>query len=333
MIVWSARVCLVAIGLLTSVALGAEVGIPLPPGLQGGPVHVPEDNPITAEKVALGKQVFWDTRLSADGSVACVSCHLPEHGWADPRPLSVHVGGVITRRRSPTLVNRLFSVQQGWAGSFESLEDFGQRDVTRRDGRMAFQRLAAIPGYQAAFRQVFGTEVTAESLARALASYMRTILSGNAPYDRYRAGDQAALSAAAQRGLALFEGKARCARCHSGPNFTDEGYHNLGVGMSRDQPDLGRFLVTQREANRGAFKTPTLRDAARRPPYMHDGSLRTLAEVVELYDRGGAPNPGLSPELVALGLTAAERQDLVAFLTSLTGEVSPEVTTRPILPP
>ena len=295
-------------------------------------MRIPEDNPLTPEKIALGKQMFWDRRLSGDGSVACVSCHLPEHGWADPRPLSVHVGGLVTRRRSPTVVNRLFSERQGWAGSFESLEDFTRRDVTRRDGRMVFQHLAAIPGYQQAFRQVFGTDVTADAVAKAVAAYMRMILSGNAPYDRFRAGDRGALSPAAQRGLALFEGKARCALCHSGANFTDEGYHNLGVGMSREPPDLGRFLATQRDPNRGAFKTPTLRDVARRPPYMHDGSLRTLREVVALYNRGGFPNPWLSPDLAPLGLTAEEQADLVAFLEALTGEVAPDVATPPVLP-
>jgi cytochrome c peroxidase len=320
-------------GLVAAGAPGAETTLRLPLGLDGLTVTVPDDNPLTAEKIALGKQIFWDKRLSGDGSVACVSCHLPEHGWADPRQFSVHVGGARSPRHSPTLVNRLFSERQGWAGSFDSLEDFTRRDVTRRDGRMVFQHLAAIPGYQHVFHQVFGTEVSADGIAQAVASYMRTILSGNSAYDRFRAGDQSALSPAARRGLGLFEGKARCVRCHAGPNFTDEGYQNLGVGLGKENPDLGRYQVTKREAHKGAFKTPTLRDVARRPPYMHDGSLRTLGEVIALYDNGGLPNPGLSPEIAPLHLTAEERDDLVAFLESLTGHVSADVSTPPILPP
>jgi cytochrome c peroxidase len=174
--------------------------------------------------------------------------------------------------------------------------------------------------------------VTPDGVAKAIAAYERTILSGNAPYDRFRAGDAGALSTSARRGLALFEGKARCAPCHAGFNFTDEGYHNLGVGMDRDTPDLGRYTVTKDDRHRGAFKTPTLRDVARRPPYMHDGSLKTLTEVVSFYDRGGTTNPWLTTAIQPLNLTAAEQADLIAFLEALTGQVAPEVTSPPKLP-
>jgi len=179
---------------------------------------------------------------------------------------------------------------------------------------------------------VFGTELNADGVARAIAAYERAILSGNSPYDRFRAGDPNALSPAARRGLALFEGKARCMSCHVGFNFTDESYHNLGVGMDRPNPDLGRYTVTGREEHKGAFKTPTLRDVARHPPYMHDGSVRSLAEVVALYNRGGTPNRWLSGDIRALGLTVNEQGDVVAFLEALTGEVSREVSTAPRLP-
>ena len=316
--------------ILATPTLAAEYRLMLPRGLEPITAQIPADNPLTAEKIALGKQLFWDARLSTDGSLACVSCHRPEHGWSDPRPLSVHIGGRVLPRRSPTLINRLFSERQGWAGVFESLEDFVRRSG---DGRMVFQQLPRIPAYLDAFRQLFGAEVTPEALGKVVASYMRTIVSGSAPYDRFRAGDAGALSPAARRGLTLFEGKARCARCHDGANFTDEGYHNLGVGMDRENPDLGRFRVTQREVNRGAFKTPTLRDVARRPPYMHDGSLKTLGEVVAFYNRGGIANPWRSPEIMSLDLAADEQADLVAFLDALTGEVAPAVATPPILPP
>ena len=194
------------------------------------------------------------------------------------------------------------------------------------------KNLGGLRGYQEQFQRVFESELTPAGVAKAIAAYERTILSGNAPYDRFRAGDAAALSAAARRGLALFEGKARCMSCHVGFNFTDEGYHNLGVGMDREKPDLGRYAVTKVEGNKGAFKTPTLRDVARRPPYMHDGSLKTLDEVVAFYNRGGIANPWRSGDVKPLDLTVQEQADLVAFLESLTGQMAADVTSPPRLP-
>jgi cytochrome c peroxidase len=245
--------------------------------------------------------------------------------------VSLRFDGSPTPRHSPTLVNRLFSDAQQWAGTRTSLEDqaFKASDQTPE---LVVKNLGGIAEYQAAFRKVFGTEFNADGVAKAIAAYERTILSGNSPYDRFRAGDAGALSASARRGLTLFEGKARCVSCHAGFNFTDESYHNLGVGMDRQNPDLGRHTVTKREEHKGAFKTPTLRDVAPRPPYMHDGSLRSLAEVIAFYDRGGTPNPWLSGEIRPLGLTREEQGDLVAFLEALTGEVAAEVASPPRLP-
>jgi cytochrome c peroxidase len=260
-----------------------------------------------------------------------VSCHDPGHAWADPRRFSARFDGKPTPRHSPTLVNRLFSVEQQWAGTRASLEDQALK-ASDQSPELLVKNLGAIRGYQEQFRRVFDTGVTPEGVAKAIAAYERMILSGNAPYDRFRAGDAAALSPAAKRGLALFSGKARCAPCHAGFNFTDEEFHNLGVGMDAVQPDLGRFTVTKVEAHKGAFKTPTLRDVARRPPYMHDGSLATLPEVVAFYNRGGTPNPALSVTIQPLHLTAAEQQDLVAFLESLTGEVAKDIASPPQLP-
>ena len=201
--------------------------------------------------------------------------------------------GKPTARHTPTLINRLFSQAQGWPGHRTSLEELlAMLPFTSPE---AVVRLGNIPDYQEQFQRVFGTAVTAEGVAQALAAYTRTILSGHAPYDRFKAGDRQALSEAAQRGLALFEGKARCSRCHSGFNFTDEDYHNLGIGMDQEHPDLGRATVTQHDADTGAFKTPTLRDVARRGPYMHDGSLATLEQVMDLYVQGGTPTPGCPP--------------------------------------
>jgi cytochrome c peroxidase len=321
----------IVLGLAIADAVAADFKLPLPLGLQEQAAYVPDDNPLTPEKIALGKQFFWDKRWSRNGTLACVSCHDPKHGWADPRRVSLRFDGSPTPRHSPTLVNRLFSDAQQWAGTRTSLEDqaFKASDQTPE---LVVKNLGGIAEYQAAFRKVFGTEFNADGVAKAIAAYERTILSGNSPYDRFRAGDAGALSASARRGLTLFEGKARCVSCHAGFNFTDESYHNLGVGMDRQNPDLGRHTVTKREEHKGAFKTPTLRDVAPRPPYMHDGSLRSLAEVIAFYDRGGTPNPWLSGEIRPLGLTREEQGDLVAFLEALTGEVAAEVASPPRLP-
>jgi cytochrome c peroxidase len=197
---------------------------------------------------------------------------------------------------------------------------------------MILKNLGGVAEYQEQFRRVFGTDLTPEGVAKAISAYVRTILSGNSPYDRFQAGERDALSAAAQRGLALFRGKAACQQCHAGFNFTDESYHNLGVGMEKEKPFMGRFAVSKRESDKGAIKTPTLRDVAKRSPYMHDGSLKTLEDVVAFYNQGGRANPWLSLAVKPLNLTAAEQGDLVAFLQALTGEVSPEVSSPPRLP-
>ena len=321
---------LVASLLVGAVADAADFPLRLPVGLQEQAAYVPDDNPLTAEKIALGKQFFWDKRWSRNGTIACVSCHDPNRGWADPRRVSLRFDGTPRLRHSPTLVNRLFSDVQQWAGTRTSLEDQALK-ASDQSPELLVKNLGAIAQYQAAFQRVFGTALNPDGVAKAIAAYERTILSGNSSYDRFRAGDAAALSPAAKRGLALFEGKARCVSCHAGFNFTDESYHNLGVGMDRPEPDLGRHTITGREEHKGAFKTPTLRDVARHP-YMHDGSVASLADVVALYDRGGTPNAWLSGEIRPLSLTVEERADLVAFLEALTGEVAPEVTSPPRLP-
>src|SRR5262245_16163990 len=271
-----------SIGLLLLLILGAgaqgeEYKLKLPLGLQDQAAHIAEDNPLTPEKIALGKQLFWDKRWSRNGTVACVSCHDPNHGWADPRQFSIRFDGKPTPRHSPTLINRLFSDRQQWAGTRESLEDQAFK-ASDQSPELVVKNLGAIPGYQEQFRKVFGTDFNAEGVAKSIAAYERTILSGNSAYDRFSAGDKDALSPAARRGLVLFEGKARCVRCHTGFNFTDESFHNIGVGMDREVPDLGRYTVTKHDSDRGAFKTPTLRDVAVRPPYMHDGSIESLED-------------------------------------------------------
>ncbi len=303
----------------------------LPLGLQADAAYIPEDNPLSAAKIALGKLLYFDPRLSLDQTVSCASCHNPYHGFTDPAPTSKGVGGKLGGRSSPTVINRLFSKEQFWDGRAEDLEAqalgplVNPVEMAMPSHDAVVKRVAGISGYRPLFAQAFGSEeITIKRIAQAIAAYERTVVSGGSPYDRYQAGDQSALSAAALRGLELFNGKANCKTCHAGFNFTDESYHNLGVGWDAEKKtfkDWGRFEITQAEADKGAFKTPTLRNVALTAPYMHDGSEATLREVLEFYNRGGNPNPWLSKEMRPLGLTEREMDDLLAFLHALTGEV------------
>ncbi len=313
---------------------GFELKIPL--GLDPQLQYIPENNPLTAEKIALGKMLYFDKRLSADNSVACASCHDPQYGFTDGKPVSTGIKGQQGGRSAPTVINRLFSDAQFWDGRAESLEAQAlgpiQNPIEMGNTLEAVvKKLNAIEGYRAVFQRAFGTEITDAGIAQALASFERTILSGNSPYDLFKAGDKKALSAPAQRGLMLFESKrVNCIACHVGHNFTDENYRNTGIGMDKEKSDLGRFEISKNAEDRGAFKTPTLRDVARTAPYMHDGSLKTLREVIDFYDKGGISNPHLSTDMKPLKLTEQEKTDLIAFLQSLTGEMA-EVT-EPKLP-
>ncbi|HLK10743.1 MAG TPA: cytochrome-c peroxidase [Candidatus Binatia bacterium] len=301
----------------------------LPLGLQAGAAYLPDDNPLSADKIALGKLLYFDPRLSKDGTISCASCHIPFHGFADPHRTSAGVGRQEGTRNSPTVINRLFAKEQFWDGRAADLEDQAKGpmvnpvEMAMASHDVVVQRVRGVKGYAPLFEKAFGTgEITIDRVTKAIACYERTVLSGDSPYDRYQAGDKDALSPAAVRGAALFDGKANCRTCHTGFNFTDESYHNLGVGMSGPKPDLGRYVVTKVDTDRGAFKTPTLRNVIQTAPYMHDGSESTLREVVEFYNRGGNKNPWLSKEIKPLGLAPRDVDDLVAFLESLTGDVS-----------
>ena len=326
------RVALSAALALPACAVAQEFRLRVPLGLDERALLIPADNPLTQEKIDLGKQLFFDRRWSKTKSVSCASCHQPQRGWSDDRRLSVDHEGKPTRRHAPTIINRAFSTLEGWAGHRSSTEDL-LLQLPFTSAEAIEGNLGLVAGYKAQFQRVFGTPVTAQAVAKAIAAFQRTLLSGNSAYDRYRAGDAAALSAAARRGLALFEGKAACVKCHNGFNFSDQGFHNTGIGTALHNPDLGRYEVTKRNVNKAAFKTPTLRDVARRGPYMHDGSIATLREVVAFYDRGGIANPSLSPDMARLGLSASEQDDLVAFLESLSGEITPQASQQPLLPP
>jgi cytochrome c peroxidase len=308
----------------------SEYTMTLPLGLQAGSAFIPDDNSLSEGKIALGKKLYFDPRLSADNTVSCATCHAPDKGFSDGRATSAGIRSQTGNRNSPTVINRLFSAEQFWDGRAATLEEqaLGPIQNPIEMGHTLpgmISHLGGIAGYKDEFQKVFGTaEITPELVAKAIASYERTVLAGNSPFDRYTAGDKAAMSESAVRGMEIFNDKERgnCVTCHAGFNFTDESYHNLGVGMDKPQADLGRHAVTKAEADKGAFKTPTLRNVTQTGPYLHDGSEATLLGVVEFYDRGGVPNPQLSKEIRKLNLTAQDKQDLVAFLEALTGEVT-----------
>jgi len=299
------------------------------------PVSIPADNPQTDAKVALGAQLFFDPRLSADNSISCATCHDPAMAWANHSPTDTGIGGRVGTRNSGTILDAAYMKYQFWDGRAASLEEQAlgpiHNPVEMGDTlENVIRKLQAIPGYRDQFRAVFGTDLTSDGIAKAIAAFERTVVSGPSPYDRYLAGDEAALSPAAARGLGLFEGKGRCWLCHSGPMLSNQSFHNLGVGMDGPQPDRGREGVTKDPADRGAFKTPSLRNVALTWPYFHDGSARTLDDVIEVYDEGGVGNPNLDPRVRPLNLTEAERKDLRAFLEALTGTL-PKVAV-PTLP-
>ena len=294
---------------------GDQFKVPL--GLK--PVPVPTDNPMTPEKVELGKQLYFDPRLSCDDTVSCASCHDPQKGWSNGTPFATGVRNQVGGRSAPTIINAAYSDLQFWDGRAHQLE--GQalgpiQNPIEMDHKLedCVVKLNKIKGYREQFQKVFGTDVTPENIAKAIAAFERTILSGNAPYDKFKAGDQNALSAPAQRGMKLFFGKGHCSACHTGANFSDASFHNVGVGMKAAKPDLGRYEVTKVLGDKGAFKTPTLREVARHAPYMHDGSLKSLEDVVDHYDKGGIASPQLDEEIFPLKLTAQEKADLVTFM-------------------
>jgi cytochrome c peroxidase len=314
------------LALFASVPSHAD-GLRTPPLGLDAYMPVPGTNPLTKEKIELGRKLFFDPVLSRDRTLSCATCHDPKLGFTDAKPAAVGVDGQKGTRRSPRLINRGYGKLFFWDGRAASLEEQVLQPIQNPiEMAMTLEqveaRLQADAGYVAAFQKAFARPPDTAGLQHALASYVRTIVSGNSPYDRYVAGEAEALSAAQRRGLDLFRGKGNCAVCHLGPNLTDEEFHNTGVGWQDGATeDQGRAKITGDPADTAAFKTPTLREIAATGPYMHDGSLATLADVIEFYDQGGAPNPQLSREVQRLDLTAAEKADLVEFLKALSGEM------------
>ena len=285
---------------------------------------VPADNPLTPERVALGKKLFFDPLLSLDHRVSCSSCHRPDHAFADTSDVSLGSRRRVGLRNTPSVLDAVYRATFAWDGRSLSLESQVLLPIQDPD-EMALslveleKRVRSRSSYARAFRREFGEDPTARTIGLALAAYLRTLRSGDAPIDRFRAGDTLALSAPARLGFRVFNGKANCTTCHVGPLFSDGDFHNTGIAWRDDEfTDIGRANATGLTEDIGRFKTPSLRNVAITAPYMHDGSKRSLEDVIDFYDAGGQPNPGLDPLIRPLRLTVDEKRALVSFLHSLT---------------
>jgi len=296
-------------------------------------IPFPATNPYSPQKVALGKLLYYDTRLSGSNLLSCASCHNPGFGWSDGQPRAVGHGMLILGRRTPTILDAAWGELFFWDGRAASLEEQALGPIQaagemNQDLTELVRELEAIPGYRTRFAEAFPQEgITPETIGMAIATYERTVVSSRAPFDDWIEGDESAISDSAKRGFVIYNTTARCAVCHSGWAFTDASFHDIGLPSD----DLGRIAVLPDvEVMRHAFKTQGLRDIERRAPYMHDGSLKTLEEVVDHYIDGGIQRDSLSVEMLPLELSSNERDDLIAFLRTITGPLNPVVL--PVLP-
>lgn len=323
----------IALALCWSAAQAADQAIPDPAILGLPPVAHPADNPPNAAKIALGKKLFFDKRLSADGRMACATCHDPDQGFTtNGAPTHRGSGDRPLKRNAPTALNAAFEPSLLWNGGMPSLEALAWGPMLNPDemanpsADAVLKRVAALADYAGTFAAAFaGAGPSKGDFARAIAAYERTLVSGNSRFDRWWfAGDKSALNAEEQRGLLLFMFRAGCAQCHKVEEgfalFSDAKFHDIGAGKAGGPPDPGRAEVTGAEEDRGKFRTPGLRNVALTAPYMHDGSLGTLEEVVEFYDKGGGDGPNKAEWLYPLGLSAADKRALAAFLRTLTGD-------------
>jgi len=322
-------------------------------------ISVPAGSEPTSDKAKLGEKLFNDKRLSLDGTVACATCHLPDKGFVDHKPQAVGIKQQRGQRNSPTVLNAMFNATQFWDGRAPSLEEQAKLPILnpiemgQKSPDDVVAKLRGLPEYTEQFQKVFGHDLTYDDVAAAIAAFERTQYSASSPFDRFIHGDERAIDASARRGWSLFNGKGRCNNCHAfsivNPNFTDQKFHNIGIAAHKtdfislarkasnvvrggdlkqidelaietDFSELGRFLVTKHVNDIGGFKTPTLRNIAVTGPYMHDGSLTTLWDVMDHYNKGGVQNPYLDGGMQRLGLTEPEIDDMVAFLASLTDE-------------
>lgn len=305
--------------------------LPNPPlGIDSKWTDLPE--PPTPERIGLGRWLYYDARLSGDGTLSCATCHRSENAFSEPTPVSTGIRGQKGNRKAPSFINQAWTLYPHffWDGRADSLEAQALGPIANpiemgHTHEAMIQTLSKIQGYRKYFKEAFGTEeITKERVAKAIADYERTRMSGNSPWDRWKKNrDESAVSAEVKKGDELFFGKAGCNQCHLGQSLTDSLFHNLGIGWdpkAKKFADEGRYAVTKKKEDRGAFKTPGLREVTKHPPYMHDGSIPTLREVVEHYNKGGNKNPYLDPKMKALKLTRDEVDALVKFMDALEGE-------------
>jgi len=313
---------------LTMQGIHGSDGIAYPPIGPLPPLTIPADNPQTAAKIELGKKLYFDPRLSGNNLFSCATCHNPTLGFADGLPR--FLGGPTAKeggRHSPTIINCAYNEFQFWDGRVATLEEQALGPIQNPNEMFetlanVVRKLSGIPEYVNAFKEVFGTGITADGIAKAIASFERTIVFSNSPFDKYMQGDEKAMNESAKRGMSLFMGKAECIKCHNGPNFTDNKFHNIGVPTEVPlKEDLGRYNVTKKDSDKGAFKTPTVRNITDTAPYMHNGFFPTLFEVVQFYNGGGGRSENKSPDIHGLNLTGEEVNDLIEFMKALTGEL------------
>ncbi|HET9645410.1 MAG TPA: cytochrome c peroxidase [Burkholderiaceae bacterium] len=331
-------VCVLSLACLNAIAAPA---VPAPTSadlhwkLPGVPI--PEQNANTPARVELGRSLFFDPRISGNGAISCATCHNPTLGWSDGLKTAVGMNGKVLPRATPTVVNTAYNTQFMWDGRKKSLEDqalgpMKTPEEMNTNFPATISRLKASSGYVSMFEKAYpGEGITEETMAKAIAAFERTVVSNDSPFDRWLAGDRTAITESQWRGFKVFTdpNKGNCAACHTGPNFTDNGYHNIGIKAS-GQPDLGRFNIKSLASMKGAFKTPTLRDIELTAPYFHDGSAATLRDVVEHYTRGGDDRSNLSPNMKPLALTEQDKDDLVQFMKALSSH--PQVVAVPRLP-
>ncbi len=326
-------------------AIGAASAKPLPPMPKAAPLSptpegLPEmkaegDAALTPEKVELGRELFFDKRLSKDGSANCETCHVPEKGWTDNLPFSKKVGGAMNTRNTPTLVNVAYNEKWYWDGRAETLEkqiEAAWKGQMGADPAAIAAIVGKVPGYAVQFKAVFGGDATGDTIVKALAAYVRTIRSGDSPWDRHEKGDKKAVSDDVVKGFEIFRNKAGCAACHAPPLFTDNGFHDTGAGYDKPEPDTGRGKITKDAKDDGKFKTPSMRSVALTGPWFHDARSTTIEDAVDFMLAGGIKekNPNHDEKLKAVKLSAKEREQLLAFIKAL--EPAQDKVERPTLP-
>ncbi|MBN2328934.1 MAG: c-type cytochrome [Candidatus Omnitrophica bacterium] len=325
--------------LLGVIVFGLTISLPLTAAPQSGtpmtiepplglpPVPIPDDNPMTVEKVELGKMLYFDKRLSKDKTLSCATCHIPEHGYAEPRETSLGIKSQLGPINAPPVINSAYATSMFWDGRMKTLEQQAAGPVDNpiemgHDIEEVAKEINAIPEYQKRFEDVFGQPADKDTITKAIAAFERTLLAGNSPFDRYQNGDENAISAEAKEGWQLFQQKL-CATCHQPPVFSNWGFYNAGVEVVDGKIPDGRFIFTKSPTDKGSYRVPHLRNLKNTSPYLHDGSAKTIEEAVRFMAKGGIDNANLNPlfrAIKAQKITDDQIKKITAFLESLTGE-------------